>query len=309
MPWTDFNPKLNGFFGSHTALLSGFRHRTSQAIIREACSQVLAELEQSYFGGVEAYNVTFHLETWAREPQLEVCGSDSGKIFTILDYYNAGLYLPKTIQRFDPRQREAFQRYFWQRSLDNLRANLSPMIKALAITAFLPDEWYPQTLLDTQIKQKLKRLRIYRDISITADLGLAPGGLDWMAHATRSAVTLLKERLEARRPWPVRMVLDANHLCANRQVIAYDLNVNPGPVLQFKVYEPDCICAEHAIRISLEKERPAVLEICSHDAPVKLAGLICEAYQHTVPPSKCLTAVQRHEPTRKVSWHLRRWFQ
>ncbi len=307
MAKTDFIPELNGCDHLDTALLSGFRPRAFQNALSAATTRVLTELKRDYYGGVEAYNLPDQLGRWIQNAQLERCGREAGTVFTILDYFNAGLYLPKNTQQLERRRQESFRRYFWQRSLDNIRANSFSLLKALAITALLPGEWYPQAVLDGQIKAELKRLRIYREISINADLGLAPGGLDWMAQTTRSSVTRLQEHLETGRPWPVRLILDANHLCANRQVIAYSLKKEPGHVVRVEIYEPDCICDEHTIRINLGGEQPVVNEICPPGLPVPLAGLICDSYPAAAPPTACLSPLQRNGTARKFFWRLRRW--
>jgi hypothetical protein len=307
MAETDFIPELNGCDHLDKALLSGFRPRAFQNILTAACARVLTELKRDYYGGVEAYNLAYHLDRWIQDARVAQCGGEAGTVYAILDYFNAGLYLPRNIHTLGRLRLDSFRRYFWQRSLDNVEANTFALIKALAITSLLPAEWYPQSVLDGQIKAELKRLRIYREISINADLGLAPGGLDWMAQTTASSVTHLQEHLEAGRPWPVRLILDANQLCANRQVIAYGFKKETGPVVRFEIYEPDCICDEHAIQINLGGEHPVVSEICPPGLPVPLAGLICDSYPAGAPPAASLSPIQRNGTARRLFWRLRRW--
>ena len=83
------------------------------------------------------------------------------------------------------------------------------------------------------------------------------------------------------------MISNAQLLSANRQAIAYDLQEDPERIFRFEIFEPDCVCVEHAIVIDLRGERPRVKEVCPPEPPIPLAGLLCEVYEQAPPPLEC----------------------
>ena len=299
-----FFPALCGFKSSSDPLLGGFGPRSVSSIFKEAASQALAALKADYFGAVEAYRLDQHLEQWERTADQQACALQAGKIFAVLDYFNARLFLPGRIDRMPALRRRFFERYFWGRAQDNMQANTEALLKALAVTVLLPDEWYPQAVLDRQIRDELNRLKIFREIEIAPDLGLEPGGLAWMAQTTLASVGTLLESLEAGRPWPLHLMRDPVRVCGNRQVIAYALD-GTGDRLRLEIYEPDCLCAEHAILVDMSGERPVVVEHCPPEAPRPLAGLVSGWYEPVEPPAGALTRFQRSSRIRGFSWGLR----
>jgi hypothetical protein len=304
-----FTPAISGFQTPEGLLLDGFGPRSVGFLLQEAVSEVLVELKRDYWGGVEAYRLAEHLERWVRTGDLRAYTAPAAEVFTALDYYYAQLMLPGDLGRLPAARRRAFQRYFWERGLDSLRANALALLRTLAVTALLPDEWYPQATLERQIKAELNRLRIFREITITPDLGLEPGGLSWMARTTRQAVEALREPLQAGRPRPLRMIRDPHQLSGNRPAIAYASREGKSGMIRLEIHEPDCLCAEHAILVDLVGEKPVVVEHCPPGPDVPLAGLLAEAYQPVMPPPECLTPLQRNRHWRQLTWRLRHRIQ
>jgi hypothetical protein len=303
-----FTPAISGFKSSTDSLHGGYGPRAIRSLFREAAAQALASLKADYFGGVEAYRLDERLAEWARTADRQACARRAGQIFATLDYYHSRLVLPGRIERLPSLCRRYFESYFWMRALENLGANLEPLLKALAVTALLPDEWYPQAVLDRQIRDALGRLKIFKEIEITPELGLPPGGLGWMAGTTREAVESLRENLPAGRPCPLHLLEDPVRVCGNRQVIAYDLE-ETGKRLRLEIYEPDCVCTEHALLVDLRGERPVVVEHCLPGPDRPVAGLICSGYKPVEPPAGALSRFQRSPRIRGFSWALLHWAQ
>jgi len=92
----------------------------------------------------------------------------------------------------------------------------------------------------------------------------------------------------------------------NRQVIAYAFE-EMGDRQRVAIYEPGCVCTEHALLVDLGEEKPVVVEHCPPGLDRLVTGLVCGRYEVVDPPAGALSRLQRSPRIRRLTWQLRHW--
>ena len=300
-----FIPSLNGGHRAIFEHLDGVGPRGFARLSCRARQAVMESLPGEYYGAVDIYRLDYHLERWSAATAAEQFGRQAGQLYLILDYFNARLFPPRLHEGQRASRTAALASYFWQRSADNLEANTTGLLTALAIAVLLPDEWFPQIALQRRIQAEIGRLRVYEEAQVSGDLGLPPGGVRWMGQATLAALSALQAKLAAGGPCLARMIRDPRRLNANRQVIVYDCVALHGQHLRLSIYEPDCLCYEHGIQADLSGEVPVLVETCSQDEPMPVFGLLSENYTPANLPKAGIPPWLRNWSIRSWYWRLR----
>jgi len=264
----------------------------------DAHAQALEALHGGFFDAVEIYDLSRHIRRWIDRAALSVCAREAGKFYLTLDYFHASLPLPDHLCRLRGKKAVFFNRYFDQRSLDNLKANLAGLLQALAILSLIPNEWFPQKALEDRIEGQIRQLGFYRQVQVDCDLNLPPGGRRWMAGTTLKAVEQVRARLARRQPCLARLVRSLDGLEGNRQTIVYACQAQPDGSQRLELFEPDCVLDEHAVQISPHGD---VLEIAPPGRPLPILGLLCESYSPVSPPRECIPWWRRH-PAMRWLW-------
>jgi hypothetical protein len=270
---------------------------------------VLQGLHRSYFNAVEFYELSAHTEQWIENAPLQAFAQEAGKIYVTLDYFSACLPLPRRTKRLGARKEVVFYEHFNQRTLDNIRANSTSLLKALTISSLIPDEWFPERNLGKLIEEEIKRAGIYSQIEVDFDLRIPLGGLHWLSDATLETVTMLREKLATDQGWPVRMVCSPSTLQGNRQVIVYACHEQRGGKLRLEIFDPGCPLEDHAVQIVKRRERLEVIEIQGQDRRLPVLGLLCEAYSPAHVPCECFPWWLRSMVIRRVWMRLLVWLQ
>jgi hypothetical protein len=270
---------------------------------------VLQELHRSYFNAVEIYKLAPHTEQWIERAPPQAFAQEAGKIYVTLDCFTVCLLLPRRMKRLGTRKEAVFSEYFSQRCLENLQANSASLLSALAISNLIPDEWFPEKKLEKLIEKEIQRAGIYSHVEIDFDLGLPPGGLDWLSEATLETVTRVREKLAAGQPWPVRRVRSPDRLDGNRQVIVYACQEQRGGRLRLEIFEPGNPLEEHALQIVRRRERLEVTEILGAGRRQPLLGLLYEAYDAAPVPEECIPWWLRWMVVRRVWIRVMAWLQ
>jgi hypothetical protein len=303
MPPTYFIPNLNGVQGDSFKRLKGLGPQAFAALLRRTRLSVTEALREKYFGAVDIYRLDYHLERWNEAAGAERIGREAGLLYLILDFFHARLFPRQAKERY--LSTTAFASYFWQRSADNLENNAAGLLHALAVAGLLPDEWFPQVVLERRIQAEIGRLRVFEGTQVSSDLGLPTAGVSWMGQETRVALAAIQAKLAAGEPCLARMIRDPSRLSANRQVIAYDCVARPGPRLRLSIYETGCLCSDHAIEADLSEEKPVLVETCSPNEPMPVFGLLCEHYAPASPPEASAAPWLRNQRIRSWYWRLR----
>jgi hypothetical protein len=275
-------------------------HDSIQSIFPEAQARVLEELHRSYFNAVEVYRLPLRTGSWIENAPLQELALEAGKIYVTLDYYAACLPLPRRVKRMG-REKEGFlYEYLCRRGLENLEANAHNLLRSLAITSLIPDEWFPQKSLEGRIEKEIRRTGMYRQTQIDLNLRLAPGGLHWLSDATRETLTRVREKLAGGQPWPVRMICCPGRLHGNRQVIVYGCHEQKGGKLRLEIFEPGFALKEHALQVVTRGDRLKVVEILGPGREMPVPGLLYEAYDPADLPQECIPWWLRWMPLRRL---------
>jgi hypothetical protein len=282
---TVFTPRRDGLSDWDLPRYEGLPNWLIKPLFADAHAKALEALHRGFFDAVEIYDLSRHIRRWIDQAALSVCAQEAGKFFLSLDYHHACLPLPRQMRRLRGKKATLFNRYFDQRSLDNLGANLANLLQALAILSLIPDAWFPQKALEDRIEDKIRQLGVYRQVRVDCDLSLPPGGMRWMACTTLHTVAQVRAKLVRGQPCLVRLLRSLEGLENNRQAIVYACRELPGGAQRLEVFEPDCVLEEHALQVSPNGD---AIEIAPPSRPLPVLGLLCEAYSSVTPPRECI---------------------
>ena len=278
-------------------------------ILLDARTGALQELHRLYFNAVEIDQLSAHTEQWIENAPPQALALEAGKVYVTLDYFSACLPLPRRTKKLRARKEAVFCKHFDQRSRDNIQANATALLKALAISGLIPDEWFPEKRLGKLIENEIRRAGIYSQIEVDFDLRIPPGGLQWLSEATMQTVTVLREKLATGHPWPVRMVCSPGSLHGNRQVIVYACHEQNGGKLRLEVFEPGCPLADHALQIVRRRERFKVMELQGPGRRLPVLGLLCETYSPATVPRECIPWWLRWMVVRRIWMRMDLWLR
>lgn len=278
-------------------------------IFVDARTGVLQELHRSYFNAVEIYKLSPHTEQWIENTPLQAFVQEAGKIYVTLDYFSACLLLPRQMKRLGARKQAVLYEYFSQRGLGNLQANSASLLKALAISSLVPNEWFPEKRLEKLIETEIQRVGIYGQIEVDLDLSIPPGGLRWLSDATRETVKSVRETLADGQPWPLRMIRSPGKLHGNPQVIVYACQEQKRGKLRLEIFEPGNLLAEHALQVVERRGRLEVTEILGAGRRQPVLGLLYEAYDAAPLPRECIPWWLRWMVVRRIWMRVLAWMQ
>jgi len=176
-----------------------------------------------------------------------LCG---GMAFAALDYYHAGLPVPRAGGPQVPAAGSSLQGYLWGRLLDSWRLNGVTFLEWKARLCVLPQRWPFDP-----------GRRALRDRS-------------------RAQWTVLTARIDAGEPIALGLVSEARDPFQDHQVLAYGYEATGRSGGRIYVYDsPD---AEQTIDVDWSGEPLRVAESCDRGVPTR--GFFCEAYRPVIPP-------------------------
>jgi len=251
-------------------------------------TRMLAELHRSYFNVVEICKIPLRTECWIKDADLQTLAQEAGKIYVTLDYFAACLPLPRRMRKMGKEKAAFFYQYFCQRSLENLQANSESLLKTLAVSSLIPDEWFPQENLEKLIEKEIKRSGMYSHVEIDLDLGLSPGGLHWLSDVTRETVIRVREKLASGQPCAVRLIRCPGRLYGNRPVIVYGCQEEKNGKLRLEIFEPGNPVEGHALQVVIKENRVKVKENLGPDRQLPVPGLLYEEYSPAALPRECI---------------------
>jgi hypothetical protein len=306
MSETRFLPQLDGASDWALNPLEDLSSRQLTRVFEKVRACMLDELHTSYYDAVEKYHLAQFTERWLAGSTLLLCARQAGQVYATLDYYTARLPLPGRVSALGSKQAAAFEGYYCQRSLDNLQANAVSLLRSMAITSLIPEEWFPRHKLEEMIENQIRDLGGFTHVEVDCQLNLAPGGLRWLAQATQAAMEGVQEKLAGGQPWPVRMLRSLKRLEANRQVIVYAGRQMKEGCLRLEIFEPGCVLDEHALQVESSESGVKVVEIAPPGQPLPVLGLLLDDYAPAPPPMECRPWWLRSPALQNLWWRLRR---
>ncbi len=177
-------------------------------------------------------------------PGYGLCG---GMCFVVLDFYRAGLPLPRGASPDDhPPPGTRLRSYIWQRQLDSLVDDGARFVAWLVRLNYVPHAW---------------PLR---------------GGRAWLLARSREEWRKLKAGLDAGRPLPIGLVRKTDNVYDNHQVLAVGYEETDGAQGIIHVYDPNCPDADSVIHLDFGRRALHGHESCGQGP--SLRGFFCETY-------------------------------
>jgi len=297
---TAFTPRRDGLSDWDLPRSEALPSWLIKPLFTVAHAQALEALHGAFFDAVEIFDLSRHIQRWIDHAALSMCAQEAGKLYLSLDYHYSCLPLPRQLHRLRGKKALLFNRYFDQRSLDNLGANLANLLQALAILSLIPDTWFPQKALEERIEDKIRQLGVYRQVQVDCQLSLPPGGMRWMALATLNAVAQVRAKLAQGQPCLVRLVRSLEGLEENRQAIVYACENLGDGCRRLEIFEPGCVLEEHALQVTVNGKQVELLELAPPGRPLPVLGLLCEAHSAVPPPRECVPWLLRNPAMRRL---------
>jgi hypothetical protein len=177
-------------------------------------------------------------------PGYGLCG---GMCFAALDFYRAGLPLPRGAGPDDhPPSGTRLRSYLWQRQLDSLVDDGARFVAWPVRLNYVPRLW---------------PLR---------------GGLAWLLARSREEWRKLRAGLDAGAPVPIGLVRETGNVYDNHQVLAIGYEETDEAHGAAYVYDPNCPDVESVIHLDFGARSLHGRESCGQGPPLR--GFFCETY-------------------------------
>jgi hypothetical protein len=254
MTQTAFDPQMHGFAFENRW---GFEEEEWQQL-RKLFSDLLrwgAMFQEDAFGLTGAPFIPFGTRTLRGKMQSElppVYGLCGGMCFTALDFYKAGLPLPRGQHRNDrPAPETVLRRYLWKRQLESLVIDGTRFLAWLIFLNHVPLAWP------------------FR------------GGSAWLLARSKEEWKKLKASVEAGEPVPIVLVRDTDSVLDYHQVLAIGYDEADEVHSTIYLYDPNCPDKVSTIHIEFGEQVLHGQEGC--DPSMVLRGFFCEVYTFSHP--------------------------
>ncbi len=174
-----------------------------------------------------------------------LCG---GMCFTVLDFYKAGLPLPRGQHAGDqPIGGTPLRNYIWRRQIDSLVPDAARFLAWLIILNHIPAYWPFK------------------------------GGHAWLLAQSKREWRRVKASLDAGEPVPIGLVRETSNVFDNHQVLAIGYEERGKDQAALFVYDPNCPNQVSAISLTFGERMLHGQQSCG-DAP-PLRGFFCQTYK------------------------------
>ncbi len=244
MPRTAFDPRVHGFaFGNRWTFDEVERHRLHRQFAAHLVQRGLLGPISSSLVPLGVRALRSRLESHLA-PGYGLCG---GMCFAALDFYKAGLPLPRGDgPGGQPAPGTSLRDYIWQRQLDSLVSDAARFMAWLIALNYVPPS------------------RPFR------------GGATRLLAWSRQEWDRLKAGVDAGEPVPIGLVRDTRNVYDNHQVLAIGYEEPVGNHGTVYLYDPNCPDRDATLRFEFGERLLDGRESCGVET--SLRGLFCEAY-------------------------------
>ena len=209
-------------------------------------------------------DITRRLNSWIEGALVEPYGLCGGMAFAALDYYHAGLAVPRGKEKGQPTQASSEGRvlrdYIWRRLIDSLVLNTATFLTWMAI------------------------------LHLISDRGPFRGGPGWLCKQSEKQWKALKKHIDAGRPWPIGLVGTTTNPTLNHQVVAYDYEDSGDGTGTIFVYDMNCPeedpDKQPTIEVDFRGQTLEASEDCANSQRGPLQGFFCETYMSKPNPPR-----------------------
>lgn len=254
MPRTAFAPQVHGFaFVNWWTLDEVERQRLHEAFAAYLTpGRILGAAAFGLVGRLLISRGIVALRDKLESDLAQGYGLCGGMCFTALDFYKAGLPVPRRQHANDqPAAGTPLRTYLWKRQLDSLVSDGARVLAWLIALNYVP------------------QARLFR------------GGTAWLLDRSKEEWDKLKAFVDAGEPIPLGLVRDTENVYYNHQVLAIGYDEADEAHGTIYLYDPNCPDKESSISIEFGERLLDGRESC--DAPAPLRGFYCEGYKPSDP--------------------------
>jgi hypothetical protein len=173
-----------------------------------------------------------------------LCG---GMSFTVLDFYKAGLPLPRGQHAGDqPAGGTSLRNYIWSRQIDSLLPDAPRFLAWLIILNHIPASWPFK------------------------------GGPAWLLAQSKQEWQRVKAALDAGEPMPIGLVRDTPNVFDNHQVLAIGYEQADESQATIYLYDPNCPNQISTISLTFGERMLHGQQSCGTAPPLR--GFFCQTY-------------------------------
>jgi hypothetical protein len=244
MPRTAFDPRVHGFaFGNMWTFDEVERQRLHELLAAHLVHRGLLGPVGPYLVPLGVRALRSKLESHLA-PGYGLCG---GMCFAALDFYKAGLPLPRGEgPDGQPPPETRLRDYIWQRQLDSLLSDAVRFMAWLITLNYVPTP------------------RPFR------------GGAARLLARSKEEWNKVKTGVDAGEPVPIGLTRDTRNVYDNHQVLAIGYEEADGNHGTIYLYDPNCPDRESALRLEFGEQVLDGRESCGAETPLR--GFFCETY-------------------------------
>jgi len=258
MPKTGFRPETDGFAFVNSWTFDATESQIMRDLMRAAIDAALHILTGPFALILRAVGADRALAEWIASGVTQQYGLCAGMSFTALDYYKAGLVLPRGTGYNDRPERTTpegtrLRDYLWRRQMDDNTASAATFLAWMLVLHLVPKE--------------------------------VGGGHPWLRARSWEQWAQLKAHIDAGDPWPIGLLRSGKDPFGNHAVLAYgydDPGDGTGTIYIYEVNRPG---GEQTIRLDFRGEMLDALESCPPGpgwTPIR--AFACESYGWVPPP-------------------------
>jgi hypothetical protein len=249
MTQTAFEPRTHGFaFANSWMLDEEERQQLYEAFAR--CLKWGVILGAACFGLTGAVFVPLAIRALRGKLVRDMArgyGLCGGMSFAALDFYGAGLPLPRGQHADDrPAGGMVLRNYIWSRQIDSLLSDAPRFLAWLIILNYVPATW-PFN-----------------------------GGPAWLLAQSKREWQRVKAALDAGEPMPIGLVRDTKNVFDNHQVLAIGYKETEGDQVTLYVCDPNCPGQVSVISFKFGERMLHGQQSCGTAPPLR--GFFCQTY-------------------------------
>ncbi len=249
MAHTTFEPGTHGFaFINYWVLDESAREQLYQTFARRLKWGII--LGAATFGLTGALLVPRAIRALRDKLERDMTrgyGLCGGMCFTTLDFYKAGLPLPRGQHAGDQLAGGTpLRNYIWRRQIDSLVPDAARFLAWLIILNYIPTRWPFK------------------------------GGPGWLLAQSKREWQRAKAALDAGEPVPIGLVRDTKYVFDNHQVLAVGYDEADADHVILYVYDPNCPNQISVISLIFGERMLHGQQSCGETLPLR--GFFCQTY-------------------------------
>ncbi|MCP4692916.1 MAG: hypothetical protein GY859_33050, partial [Desulfobacterales bacterium] len=288
MPYTHFDPILDGLSFTGRWELSDKEADRARETFINALKEAMDILKPFLGALIPFYNAGRRAKKRIHVHSPRRLGRAGGMVFAALDFYNARRLFPSSgADAPTPSGAgDQLREYILQRDRDSRAANAAPLLAWMTVLHDIPEKWLPRALLLDSLQRMIEENEWLRDVDIQIDLKEPfPGGAPWLCDQTFDQWELLKRRIDAGAPCPIRLIGESDAPYDHHPVLAIGYEALGDGLGEILVYDVDSPGKDQSILLDFRGRKLSAEESFPNRRRGPLRGFFCETYTPVRPPA------------------------